>query len=114
MNFGAALSGDYCEGAASSLAEAVDWRAWLRCPWKKFPTPLNDPALFTASKEWQDFVRNDRYALREATARTLFASFALDFDAKRARKHVTMPVLLLLAGKVEAVEGGLRTFPYRP
>ena len=43
-------------------------------------------------------------ALREATARLLFASFSLDMYLKRARKYVDLPVLLLLAEKDQIID----------
>ena len=72
-------------------------RARVRCPSKCFPIPLNDPKLFTGSAKWQEYIARDRHALREATARLLFSSLALDFYLKRARKRVNVPVLLMLA-----------------
>ncbi len=66
-------------------------------PGKFFPIPLNDSRLFTASQQWQQFVDNDQLRLRFATARLLFASFALDIYMKRAWKTQTTPTLLLLA-----------------
>jgi alpha-beta hydrolase superfamily lysophospholipase len=71
--------------------------ARLGRPSKFFPIPLNDPQLFTASPHWQEYIANDRFALREATARLLFSSLALDIYLKRARKRVGLPVLLMLA-----------------
>lgn len=72
-------------------------RARLRSPSTFFPIPLNDPKLFTASSRSQEYIAADRFALREATARLLFSSLALDIYLKRARKHVRLPVLLMLA-----------------
>jgi alpha-beta hydrolase superfamily lysophospholipase len=66
-------------------------------PSKMFPIPLNDPKLFTASPQWQQFVAQDQLGLRQATARMLFGSYALDIYLRRARKRVHLPVLLLLA-----------------
>lgn len=66
-------------------------------PSKKFPIPLNDPALFTTSADRQRFIADDPLGLREATARMLFGSFALDIYLRRAAKRIELPVLLLLA-----------------
>jgi pimeloyl-ACP methyl ester carboxylesterase len=68
-------------------------------PSKLFPIPLNDPQLFTDSPQWQEYIRNDRLSLREATARLLFSSLALDIYLRRAWKRVHVPVLLMLAEK---------------
>ena len=68
-------------------------------PTNRFPIPLNDPELFTASPEWRRFIDGDRYGLREATARFLFNSFRFDRYLKGEFRKVTCPVLLMLAGK---------------
>ncbi len=68
-------------------------------PTNRFPIPLNDPELFTASPEWCRFIDGDRYGLREATARFLFNSFRFDRYLKGEYRKVTCPVLLMLAGK---------------
>jgi alpha-beta hydrolase superfamily lysophospholipase len=70
-----------------------------RCiaPGRRFPIPLNDPDLFTANPERQEFIRSDALALREATARLLFESARMDIYLRFAAKHVTVPILLLLA-----------------
>lgn len=67
-------------------------------PTKRFPIPLNEPDLFTASPEWQRFVAADRHALTEATARFLFESVRFDLHLRRAAGRVRCPVLLALAG----------------
>jgi alpha-beta hydrolase superfamily lysophospholipase len=71
--------------------------ARVRRPRKQFTIPLNEPELFTASPDWQKYVEEDRYGLRQATARSLFSSFSLDIYLRRAVKRVNAPVLLLLA-----------------
>lgn len=69
----------------------------LVSPTRRFPVPLNDPELFTASPHWQEFLRNDPLALREATCRFLIESVRLDGYLRVVPKHVHLPVLLLLA-----------------
>ncbi len=71
--------------------------ARVLCPSRLFPIPLNDPALFTSSVEWQHFIENDQHGLRLGTSRMLFGNFALGIYLRRARKLLTLPVLLLLA-----------------
>ena len=68
-------------------------------PSKVFPIPLNDAELFTDNLDAQSTINADRYGLTEASARFLFASRGLDVYLRRARKHVTMPVLMLLADR---------------
>ena len=74
-------------------------RCALRNPRKLFPIPLNDPALFTESEQWRDFLRKDPLALHQATARMLFQSNSFDMYLRRAKNWVKVPTLLLLAEK---------------
>ncbi len=97
-----------CPGIVAKVQPPFFQRLWIgrcrvRCPSRMFPIPLNDPKLFTSSPHWQEFVANDPLALREATARVLFSSFSLDMYLKRARKYVTLPVLMLLAEHDEII-----------
>ena len=90
--------------AAPFLQRVAVTRARLRDPTKLFPIPLNDPDYFTSSPEWQTFVDEDRFGLRQATARFLFSSVSLDLYLKRAIKRVTVPTLLLLAGQDRVID----------
>jgi alpha-beta hydrolase superfamily lysophospholipase len=87
-----------CPRVRSKFRERLHVLA-CRCvaPRRRFPIPLNDPELFTANAERQRFIRDDPLALREATARLLFESARLDVYLRFAARHVTVPVLLLLA-----------------
>lgn len=73
-------------------------------PTRTFPISLNEPDLFTADVGWQKFIDTDRFGLREATARFLFSSFALDVYLRRAVKRVRVPSLLLLAGHDRVID----------
>lgn len=91
-----------CPGLVPRIAPPLPQRmrialARLLRPGRFFPIPLNEPELFTASPDWQQFIDQDPYGLREATARFLFNSFALDIYLRRAAKRVTGPTLLALA-----------------
>lgn len=66
-------------------------------PGKVFPIPLNEAELFTDDLESQAYIHDDCHGLTTASARFLFASRGLDVYLRRARRRVTMPVLLLLA-----------------
>jgi alpha-beta hydrolase superfamily lysophospholipase len=79
---------------------------WSRlvAPRRLFPVPLSDPALFTASPHWQQFLRDDPLSLRQATARLLLESARLDGYLRFVKKHVTVPILLLLAGKDRIID----------
>jgi alpha-beta hydrolase superfamily lysophospholipase len=72
-------------------------RCALTTPTRKFPIPLNDPALFTKSESAREFLRNDPLALHEATARMLFQSNSLDLYLRRAWKWVRIPTFLMVA-----------------
>jgi alpha-beta hydrolase superfamily lysophospholipase len=69
----------------------------LFAPRRLFPIPLNDPALFTATPRWQQFIREDPLSLRQATARLLLESARLDGYLRFVTGSVRVPVLLLLA-----------------
>ncbi len=71
----------------------------LVAPRRLFPIPLNEPELFTATPRWLDFLRADPLALHQATTRFLVESVRLDRYLRRAARHVTVPTLLLLAGR---------------
>jgi alpha-beta hydrolase superfamily lysophospholipase len=73
-------------------------------PRRPFPIPLNDPELFTANPERQRFLREDRLGLHKATARLLFENARMDIYLRFAPRHITMPVLLLLAGQDRIID----------
>jgi alpha-beta hydrolase superfamily lysophospholipase len=100
-----------CPGFAARVRPAFRERvailwSYLVAPTRLFPVPLDDPALFTASPEWQQFLRDDPLAVRRATARFLAHSARLDAYLRFVPRHVTVPVLLLLAGQDRIVENG--------
>lgn len=76
----------------------------LVAPARKFEVPLNDPQLFTANPRWLDFLRNDPLALHRASARLLIESVRLDFYGKWAASRVTVPILVLLAGRDRIID----------
>jgi len=80
-------------------------------PTRRFPIPLSDPALFTANPARREFIAHDPLALREATARFFVESRKFDVYLKRAPKHVTCPVLLMLAGEDRIIDNA-RTREY--
>jgi alpha-beta hydrolase superfamily lysophospholipase len=80
--------------------------ARLISPDHLFPIPLNDPQLFTASPRWQAFIRHDPLALHQATARFMVESVRLDLYLRGSAKDVTVPTLLLLAGKDRIIRNG--------
>lgn len=71
--------------------------SWLFAPRRRFPIPLNNPELFTATPRWQQFIHDDPLALRDATARLLIESLRLDRYLREVPGQVALPVLLQLA-----------------
>jgi alpha-beta hydrolase superfamily lysophospholipase len=69
----------------------------LAQPRRRFPIPLNDPSLFTATPRWQEFIANDELSLREASARLLAESVRLDLYLRWFPPSIEAPVLLMLA-----------------
>jgi alpha-beta hydrolase superfamily lysophospholipase len=94
----ALLCPGFCPRVGPSRRErlAILWTR-LVAPGRPFPVPLSDPELFTATPHRQRFIRDDPRALRRATARFFVESARLDGYLLWARRHVRLPVLLLLA-----------------
>src|SRR5262249_15867218 len=71
---------------------------------RAYPIPLSDPELFTATPEWQDFIRNDTLGLRKATARLLVQSVRLDYELRRAARRIVVPIVVMLAGRDKIID----------
>jgi alpha-beta hydrolase superfamily lysophospholipase len=82
---------------------AILW-ARLTAPARRFPIPLNDPELFTATPRWQQFLRDDKLALHEGTARLLIESVRLDGYVRWNPAYVTAPTLVFLAGQDRIID----------
>lgn len=78
---------------------------------RRFPIPLSDPRLFTATPRRLEFLAADGLALHEATARFLFESRRLDEQAKLAAPWIHAPFYLALAGR-DAIIDNPRTRAY--
>lgn len=83
----------------------------LIAPRRRYPIPLNDPALFTATPRWREYIGSDPLALHEATARFLFNSTVLDIYLAGAPRWIRVPTLLLLASEDRIIDP-LRTRRY--
>ncbi len=79
-------------------------RAKFRDPTQLFAIPLNEPELFTTSREWQQFIAADRFGLHRATARFLYSSVSFDIYLKRAVKRLTEPTLLMLGSEDRIID----------
>ena len=66
--------------------------------------PLQDPALFTASREWQERIARDPLALHEVTTGLLNAGRDLDLLIARYRDRMHHPTLLMLAGQDRIID----------
>lgn len=72
----------------------------VAAPRAYFDIPLNDPELFTANRERQDFINNDPLALRRVTTRFLLASRKLDgYVRGLSGRKANIPIHLMLAGR---------------
>jgi alpha-beta hydrolase superfamily lysophospholipase len=68
------------------------------------PIPLDDPQLFTAQLEWQQFIRDDELSLHKATVGFFSAGLALDAELPSTVPNVRCPVLLMLAGRDRIID----------
>jgi alpha-beta hydrolase superfamily lysophospholipase len=68
------------------------------------PIPLDDPELFTAEPQWQQFIRSDGLSLHEATVGFLSASASLDAELPSLVTNIRCPVLLMLAGRDRIID----------
>ncbi|MBI2806431.1 MAG: alpha/beta fold hydrolase [Planctomycetes bacterium] len=93
-----------CPGFFARVRPTLWQRIRILCsrlfrPRTKFPIPLNDPELFTATPRWQQFLRDDPLRLHHATARLLIESVRLDGYLRFTPKYVHVPVLVMLAAE---------------
>ncbi len=67
-------------------------------PRAEFNIPLDDPELFTDNEPMREFLRTDKLAIHQATARFMYASRRLDSVISRAANgSLSMPVTLILS-----------------
>ena len=66
--------------------------------------PLADPGLFTDSRHWKNFIRNDRLALHDVTSGFLNAGRDLDRLICVNADHIIHPTLSMLAGQDEIID----------
>jgi alpha-beta hydrolase superfamily lysophospholipase len=71
---------------------------------KRVPIPLDDPRLFTANTESQQFIRDDELSLRDVSVSFLLANRDLDRIVQRAAPDIRCPVTMMLAGRDEIVD----------
>ncbi|MFW6154079.1 MAG: alpha/beta fold hydrolase [Planctomycetota bacterium] len=74
-------------------------------PRRRFPIPLNDPALFTDTPEGRRFIADDPHRLTRATARFLAVSRLMDRRlAAAATGAIETPTTLLLAERDRIID----------
>lgn len=66
--------------------------------------PLQDPALFTAEPQWQEYIRHDSLALHHVSTGFLYGSLLLDKELEKSSGAVSCPALLMLAGKDRIID----------
>ena len=66
--------------------------------------PLRDPALFTDTPRWRDYIRDDPLTLRRVTIRFALADLKLNDYARAAPEQIRVPALLMLAGRERIVD----------
>ncbi len=79
------------------------WKVWIAQSrnWGhvRIPIPLNDPALFTDTPYWREFIRRDELALQRVTVDFLAANLDLSARIEQHLERITCPLLLMLAGR---------------
>lgn len=65
----------------------------------RIPIPLNDPALFTDTPHWREFIRRDELALQRCTVDFLAANLDLSNRIEQDLERIACPLLLMLAGR---------------
>ena len=68
-----------------------------------WPLPLS-PAMYTNEPEYLQFLEKDPLRLKEVTASFLIANLFLSWRAKRAAKHILLPVLIVQSGADQIVD----------
>jgi acylglycerol lipase len=83
---------------------SVAWSSLLQ-PRRYLDVPLSDPALFTATPTWRDFIRDDPLSVRQVTARFLLTSRRLDWEVRAyGRRPAQVPITLFLAGRDRIID----------
>jgi len=72
-------------------------------PKTHFKIPIRDH-MFTQNKEYLDFIKRDTMRLRTLTLRFFNEILKMEREFSSIRHHITMPVIVLLAGRDEIVD----------
>ncbi|MBW3599651.1 MAG: lysophospholipase [Planctomycetes bacterium] len=99
-----------CPGLYASQQANVVQRAALQLAGaaglqsRRIAIPLKDPALFTDSPAWQDYIRRDPLTLRRITIRFALEDLKLNEIARAAAEQITIPTLMMLAGRERIID----------
>jgi acylglycerol lipase len=76
----------------------------LRLGARRVTIPLQDPALFTGSANWQAYIASDPLTLRKITIRFALADLQLTRYATQAPQQIQVPTLLMLARRDRIID----------
>jgi alpha-beta hydrolase superfamily lysophospholipase len=82
---------------------------WMGILEKRVRVPLDDAALFTGERRWQDMIRHDPLALHDVTVSFLLANRELDRQLAACPAAIRCPVLMMLAGRDEIIDNAATT-----
>ncbi|WP_442482053.1 alpha/beta fold hydrolase [Aeoliella sp. SH292] len=110
--FGMICPGIYARqqpGLAKRLALVASGRLGIHE--RRVTVPLQNPALFTESPKWQEYIRHDPLTLRQVTMRFAREDHKLTRYARQSPPYIYTPSLLMLAGRDRMVRNR-RTLRY--
>jgi alpha-beta hydrolase superfamily lysophospholipase len=90
--------------ATTAQRVAVELAGMLRLQALQVRIPLQDPRLFTASREWQVFIETDPLTLRTVTIRFALADLRLTRWVTQCPASIQAPTLLMLAGQDRIID----------
>lgn len=106
-----------CPGIYSPFEPGIFKQLVLRVPvpraieQRRLRIPLRDPELFTDNRVWQRFIVEDANTLRHITWRFAREDRKLSRFARAASPELTMPLLLMLAGRDKIIDNAqVQTF----
>jgi alpha-beta hydrolase superfamily lysophospholipase len=103
--FGMLCPGPYARQQAGMLSRlALRLAGRLGLQGRSVTIPLQDPALFTDSPSWQEFIRTDSLTLRKVTIRFALNDLELNRYATEAPDAIRVPALLMLAGRDRIID----------
>jgi len=82
----------------------LDWASGAGWGHVTAPIPLNDPALFTDSLAWQEFIHRDELALQRVSVDFLRANLHLSHRLAERISAIRCPTCMLLAGRDDIVD----------